>query len=187
MNRYHRRYCASDRWGALLRDRLLPWTLDRIDLGARVLEIGPGPGRTTELIRARFERLTCAEIDPTLAVPLARRLAGTNVHVAAADGTRLPFADGSFTGAVGFTMLHHVPSAELQDVLLAEVARVLAPAGVFTGWDSEGGVRFRINHLFDTGVPADPATFGERLARAGFSEASVRRAKGVFRFRARKA
>jgi ubiquinone/menaquinone biosynthesis C-methylase UbiE len=47
---------------------------------------------------------------------------------------RLP--DAAFDGVVCFTMLHHVPSALLQYRLLAEVARVLRPGGVFAGTGS---------------------------------------------------
>ena len=54
---------------------------------------------------------------------------GTNVTVVAGDATSMPFPDGSFSGAVCFTMLHHVPSAELQDRLLTETYRVLRPGG----------------------------------------------------------
>ena len=33
------------------------------------------------------------------------------------DATKLSFPDGRFSGAVCFSMLHHVPSPELQDRL----------------------------------------------------------------------
>jgi ubiquinone/menaquinone biosynthesis C-methylase UbiE len=45
----------------------------------------------------------------------------------AGNATTMPFTDGQFLGAVSFTMLHHVPSPELQDQLLHEVWRVIAP------------------------------------------------------------
>ena len=63
MNRYHRRYCASKGWAKALEKSLLPWAFDGIDLGDDALEIGPGPGLTTDLIRQRVDKLTCLEID----------------------------------------------------------------------------------------------------------------------------
>jgi hypothetical protein len=47
----------------------------------------------------------------------------TNVEVAEADATAMPFPDGSFSAVLSFTMLHHVPSVTLQDQLLAEAWR----------------------------------------------------------------
>jgi ubiquinone/menaquinone biosynthesis C-methylase UbiE len=52
------------------------------------------------------------------------------------DATAMPFPDATFIGAVSFTMLHHVSSEAMQNRLLAEVARVLRPGGVFAGTDS---------------------------------------------------
>lgn len=46
-----------------------------------------------------------------------------------------PFRDESFSGAVCFTMLHHVPPAELQDRLLREECRVICTGAVFAGVD----------------------------------------------------
>ena len=75
-------------------------------------------------------------LSPGLARALAERLAGSNVDVAHADATSLPYPNGRFSAALSFTMLHHVPSVEAQDKLLAEVARDLRPGGVFAGTDS---------------------------------------------------
>ena len=36
------------------------------------------------------------------------------------DGSALEWADGRFTGAICFTMLHHVPTAALQDQVFAD-------------------------------------------------------------------
>ena len=49
------------------------------------------------------------------------------MDVVNADATSMPFETDRFSGAIGLTMLHHVPSAALQDRLFAEVARVLRP------------------------------------------------------------
>jgi predicted methyltransferase len=66
-----------------------------------------------------------------------------------------------------------VPSAELQDRLFAEVARVLRPGGVFFGTDSLDGPGFQRLHAGDVCVPIDPLTLDERLRRAGFAHVDL--------------
>lgn len=160
----------------------MPWVLRDADLGAHALEIGPGPGLTTDVVRTRVGALTALEIDPALAAALRARTAGTNVTVVDGDATAMPFADASFTGAISCTMLHHVPTPGLQDRLLAEVRRVLSPGAPFVGSDSTTSLVFRLAHVFDTMVLVDPDAFAIRLERAGFSGVSVKKAKGAFRF-----
>ena len=162
----------------------MPWALCDIVPGDDVLEIGPGPGLTTDSLRDWAPRLTAIEIDPALADTLRMRMSGTNVEVVTGDATALPFVDGRFSSAVSFTMLHHVPSAEQQNHVLAEVRRVLRPGGTFAGSDSNGGFLFRLAHLFDTMVMVDPNRFGSRLEGAGFVDAVVLQGQGAFRFRA---
>jgi ubiquinone/menaquinone biosynthesis C-methylase UbiE len=101
-----------------------------------------------------------------------------------ADATDMPFPDGRFSAALSFTMLHHVPSAELQDRLLAEVARVLRPGGFLAGVDSLDGADFRALHEGDVCVPVPPDGLAERLARAGFADAAVEVNEFAVRFRA---
>lgn len=187
MNRYHRWYCGSARWGRALEQRVLPWALDGLELGDDALEIGPGPGLTTDLLRRRASRLTCIELDPSLARKLAARLDGANVIVVEGDATQMPFEDGRFSAAVSLTMLHHVPTAAGQDALFAEACRVLRPGGWFAGIDSTPSWRWNLAHLFDTRNPVDPEGLPARLDAAGFADVSVERSpRGGFRFRARR-
>ena len=185
MNVFHRWYCNSKRWADSMR-QYLPMMLGDVDLGSDVLEIGPGPGVITDLLRDRVVRLTSIEIDHALAESLKRRMQGSNVTVVEGDGADMPFPEASFDAAVSFTMLHHVPSAALQDKLLADAARVLRPGGRFIGSDSTPSLRWNLYHAFDTRVPVDPEGFGARLERAGFTDANVRRFPGGFSFRAAK-
>jgi ubiquinone/menaquinone biosynthesis C-methylase UbiE len=186
MNLVHRWYCRSGGWAEVVEARIIPWTLEEVDLGDNALEIGPGPGLTTNVLRERVAKLTCIEIDSRLAQSLTKRMEGTNVKVVQGDATQMEFPDASFSGAASFTMLHHVPSAELQDRLLAETHRVLKPGAWFAGTDSRPSLRWRLYHLFDTCVPVDPETLPARLERAGFAEVSVDSNPWAFRFRARK-
>jgi ubiquinone/menaquinone biosynthesis C-methylase UbiE len=131
-------------------------------------------------------RLTALEVDPKLASALTSRLRGSNVEVIEGNATQMPFMDSEFSGAVSFTMLHHVPSQELQNKVLAEVLRVLKPGGFFVGSDSLQNWFMRILHIGDTLVPVNPDTFGARLDSAGFEVLEVQKDSQAFRFRARR-
>jgi SAM-dependent methyltransferase len=186
MNLIHRWLCGSAEWKNVVGTYILPWTLEGVDLGRNVLEIGPGPGASTDLLCARVGQLTCVETDRKFAETLRRRF-GQAVRVVCEDATAMSLPDQSFDGAVCFTMLHHVPSASMQDRLLKEVARVLRPGGIFAGTDSLYSRSFRLLHLFDTMVVVDPSTFPERLRAAGFDDVQVDVMRPyAFRFRARK-
>ncbi len=189
MNLVHRWLCGTARWRRTVRESILPWALEGTPLAGslpagRVLEIGPGPGASTELLVERAADLTCMEVDPDLAAALAARFAGRCVVVRCDDATAMREADGSFDHVVCFTMLHHVPSSALQDRLFREVRRVLRVGGVFAGADTRASVPLRLLHVGDTYVPVDPATLAERLRAAGFREARVDVRTHAFRFRA---
>jgi hypothetical protein len=70
-------------------------------------------------------------------------------------------------------MLHHVPTAALQDRLFAELARVVAPGGVLVLSDSVASDDLRAFHDGDTYNPVDPDTLPDRLERAGFTAVDV--------------
>ena len=186
MNRGHRELCASERWGTHIRETLVPWVIGDRPLGGSVLEIGPGPGLTTDVIRSRTRRVTAVEADGAAAKRLDRRLAGTNVTVVNADATTLPFRGGRFSAGVAMTMLHHVPSVEAQDALLAEACRVLRPGAWMLGVDSLDSPGFRDFHRGDICVPVDPATLGRRLFDAGFVDVEVAIGEDAVRFAARR-
>jgi SAM-dependent methyltransferase len=88
------------------------------------------------------------------------------------------------TSVVCFTMLHHVPTPQLQDQLFAEAFRVLQPAGVFAGSDGVPSIPFRIAHVRDTCNPVSPDSLPDRLRHAGFSDVHVDVARGEQRWRA---
>ncbi len=186
MNLFHRWYCNSDRWARRLQGSYMPAVLQGIDLGDDVLEIGPGPGMSTDWLRARVARLTSIEIDRRLAAALTTRMAGTNVTVIEGDATSMPLPDAAFSSVVSFTMLHHVPTPELQDALFRETHRVLRDGGAFTGMDSTPNLVWNIYHVFDDRMPVDPGTLEQRLLAAGFASATVRTAANGFTWRARK-
>ena len=186
MNRLHRWYCQSSQWKRKLDQNILPWALGGVELGETVLEVGPGPGLTTDWLRHRSERLTCIELDFALASSLRCRMANTNVTVQCGDATAMPFADQVFSGTACLTMLHHVPSLTLQDQLFAEVYRVLRPGGIFAGSDSMRSLLMTIFHIRDTMLLVNPAGLERRLETAGFRDVKVEIGAGRFRFVARR-
>src|SRR6476620_8333193 len=95
MNRYHRRCCRSPGWSAFMAGTVLPHALDGIDLGPRVLELGPGYGASTRPLAARARSLTVLEYDPLLAARLRTELG--SVRVVHGDATGMGFGAGSFS------------------------------------------------------------------------------------------
>jgi SAM-dependent methyltransferase len=159
----------------MVREHVLPGAMQGVDLGEDVLEVGPGYGATTDVLAELVPRLTAVEIDPELVAYLTDRFAAAeSVTVLEGDGTALDFPDGRFSGAASFTMLHHVPTAAMQDRLLAEVARVLRPGAVLVAGDSLASDELASHHEGDTYNPVDPSGLEERLRGAGFADVEVR-------------
>ena len=174
MNEYHK-LCGSDEWRAVVRDSILPWALGDLDLGDDVLEVGPGYGATTDVLGKLVPKLTAVEIDPDLAAMLMDRFAGNgSVSIVRGDATALAFPDERFSGAASFTMLHHVPTAALQDRLFAEIGRVLRSGGVFVVGDSLASSELEAHHESDTYNPIDPETLVVRLEASGLAEVEVK-------------
>jgi ubiquinone/menaquinone biosynthesis C-methylase UbiE len=174
MNKAHEK-CGSDEWRQAIREVILPWALGETDLGDNVLEVGPGYGATTDVLSQAVPRLTSVEIDDELAAMLTERFADVPaVRIVHGDATSLQYADDSFSGAACFTMLHHVPTVELQDRLFAEIARVLRPGGPLVASDSLRSDELKAHHESDTYNPVDPATLPERLTAAGFDDIQVK-------------
>ncbi|MGB0971227.1 MAG: class I SAM-dependent methyltransferase [Mycobacterium sp.] len=186
MNKDHLELLVTDYWREKLRDVIMPNALNGIPLGYDVLEVGSGPGMTTDLLRIEVAHLTAVELDAGLAAQLTSRLAGTNVEVVHADAAAMPFHGGRFTSVVSFTMLHHIPTVHLQDRVFAEVARVLRPGGVFVAADSCASEELAALHVDDIYNPVEPASVADRLAAAGFAEARVQVHEGHWTVLARK-
>jgi SAM-dependent methyltransferase len=176
MKTEHISFLASERWAQMLERDLLPWLVASGGLGEDVLEIGPGPGLTTDMLRTLAPAVTALELDSSLAARLSQRMTGTKVEVVHADAARAPFADGRFSAVACFHMLHHVPSPSQQDAIFAEVARVLRPGGAFLCVDALDIEILRSAHREqgETFVPLDPATLHARLLQAGFSQLEIR-------------
>jgi SAM-dependent methyltransferase len=173
MNSNHARVCTSPEWAEYLQTEVLPALTAEADLGADMLEIGPGPGAATEWLRHKVSRLTSVEVDQEAAELLQERYAGSNVEIVLGSGTDLGYPDGSFDSVGCFTMLHHVPTTAAQNRILAEALRVLRPGGVFLCSDSVASAGLHDFHADDTYNPIEPASLISRLQTVGFGAMTV--------------
>jgi SAM-dependent methyltransferase len=177
--------CSTPEWAEFMESEVLEPVTAGLDLGAELLEIGPGPGAATRWLRGRVRTLVALELDPEAAARLADELAGTNVTVRVGDSTRVPYPDASFDSVACFTMLHHLPTQQDQLRTLGEAFRVLRPGGVLVGADSLASQGLHDFHEGDTYNPIDPARLLVFLQAAGFDRVMVSVGDGLL-FTARK-
>lgn len=89
--------------------------------GARVLDVGGGIAAISESLGRDGARVVTLDLD----MEMLRRARGKVPHaiLLCADGTRLPFADGTFDAVVMVHALEHIPEP-VRDVLAGEIKRV---------------------------------------------------------------
>ncbi|HEY6960898.1 MAG TPA: class I SAM-dependent methyltransferase [Gaiellaceae bacterium] len=179
MNENHAALCPSPEWAEFLETEVLEPLTARVELGDELLELGPGPGAATRWLRHRVRQLVALELDSETAERLATELADTNVTVTIGDCTEVPFADKSFDSVGCFTMLHHLPTTQLQFATLCEAFRVLRPGGVLVGSDSLASQGLHEFHAGDVYNPLDPARLFLYLQAAGFARVEVSAGDGL--------
>ena len=122
---------------------------ERLAPGARVLDVGCGPGRDAAwLAELGFETLG---VDLSYGMLHAGLDLGVSVPLIQADMQHLPFRRGSFRGLWVCASLLHIPKAQAGDVL-RELSRVVHPGHIYLAvkrgqgeaWvEGEGGGRRR--------------------------------------------
>jgi SAM-dependent methyltransferase len=96
---------------------------------ARILDYGCGYGRTlAELSEAGYQKL--AGVDFSEAMLARARISVTRAGLVRNDGHTLPFKNESFDAVLLFAVLTCIPYNDEQQLLLAEVKRVLRPGGL---------------------------------------------------------
>jgi SAM-dependent methyltransferase len=145
--REHRRLWAAK---PVLARVYQPWfdaLLAQAPRGARVLEVGAGPGFLGEAARRMRPDLHWAASD-LLPAPW---------NTLAADAGRLPLRTGAVQAVVGLDVLHHLPDP---GAFFADAARVLAPGGhlaLVEPWITPlSWIVYRYFHQEDCRVCGDP-------------------------------
>jgi ubiquinone/menaquinone biosynthesis C-methylase UbiE len=174
MNTRHQQLCTSPDWAAHLHGTVLPAVTAGVVLGDELLELGPGPGAATDWLRKRVRRLVAIEADERTANALRNRFLATNVEIVHGDATALPFACASFDSVAAFTMLHHVPTRQLQARVLSEALRVARPGGAVFGSDSLHSDELHHFHHGDTYNPIEPSTMLAVLGAHGYVRITIK-------------
>lgn len=91
-----------------------------------VLDVGTGEGQIARHLTERGQRVT--GIDPVLAQVTEAARRGGAARYAQSDAAALPFAAGSFDGALACLVFEHIDRV---DEAIEEVSRVLRPGGRF--------------------------------------------------------
>jgi S-adenosylmethionine-dependent methyltransferase len=109
---------------------------DYLPDGARVLDIGGGPGRYTIWLAERGHRVTLADLSPTLIAIARDRVSASPSaplvdEITVADARDLSaWTDGEFDAALALGPFYHLPDPSDRDRAAGELARVLRPGGV---------------------------------------------------------
>jgi SAM-dependent methyltransferase len=109
---------------------ILPLVSNELATCRVVLDVGCGEGQVARRLFADHGPLVVG-IDPSsgqLSNAVGEAASGDAIYYVEAEAERLPLRSASFDGAVCCLVIEHVADGE---ALMSEVARVLAPGGVF--------------------------------------------------------
>jgi ubiquinone/menaquinone biosynthesis C-methylase UbiE len=94
--------------------------------GGKLLDVGCGTGFIIHLAVNHFDEIHGVDITPAMMARVQKDKGNITLHQAPAE--KLPFADQTFDAASAYSFIDHVSDPSR---VLAEVARVLKPGGVF--------------------------------------------------------
>lgn len=141
--------------------------IERLPRHARILEIGAGGGFLgAELQRRGFSSVTLSDLTVTSLAAL--RDNAPDAMLAGHDAASLPFRDGAFDVVISSDVIEHLPEIEQH---VAEVARVLAPGGLYllkTPNRLTAATYYRLRGLHDAYF-WHPSMLSPREARAMFA------------------
>lgn len=98
--------------------------------GGVCVEVGCGPGRMTDALAERFDRVVAVDVSPAMLTLAQEAVAAPNVEFRLVSGDRLDGVDSdSADVAVCYLVLQHLPRRSLVRAYLVELGRVLRPGG----------------------------------------------------------
>lgn len=127
--------------------RIYRFMYDRIPQiirGKDVLEIATGPGLLAKQVAPAARRMIATDYSEGMIAEAKKGKCPENLTFEVADGTALPYADGSFDAVIISNALHVMPEPEKA---LAEIDRVLRPGGILIApnfVNHKGGLGSRI-------------------------------------------
>ncbi|MEZ0578169.1 methyltransferase domain-containing protein [Nocardioides sp. MH1] len=147
------------RFSAPLAEQFADVGLAGVDLDARVLDVGCGPGMLTAVLAKRCGEAAVSAVEPMEAFMAATAAAFPAADVRLARAEELPFADDVFGAALAQLVVHFMGDP-VQGV--REMARVTAPGGRVSAcvWDhaNERGALspfWKVVHRHDPGAEGE--------------------------------
>jgi 8-oxo-dGTP pyrophosphatase MutT (NUDIX family) len=117
----------AERWFDMRLEEEMGRFVDRLGPGARVLDVGCGPGHDTAwLVEMGFD---AAGVDLSFGMLKEGQRRGVTAPLIQADMRRLPFRSGSLDGLWVCASLLHVPKDQV-DGVLRELARIVHPGHI---------------------------------------------------------
>jgi ubiquinone/menaquinone biosynthesis C-methylase UbiE len=108
---------------AIVNNFLIP----NIPQGGVILEIGPGGGRWTEVLRSRAAKVVAVDVSERAILLCRERFAGVpNVQFVLGDGWSLPVDDASIDGIWSYDVFVHISPVDVKNYF-REFSRILKP------------------------------------------------------------